>query len=96
MRLVRVPNEVSNQLNEGLQAAGATARRGAHAAYRVALDHPRASTAAGIILAAALVGGVLWLMFGDSRRPVERRRKGQRVRAVSERRSRRGRAAATA
>jgi len=91
-------HEVSEryQVPQRVRAAGETARQGAHTAYRMALDHPRASTAAGIILAAALAGGVLWFMFGDSRRPVERRRKGQRVRAVSERRSRRGRVAATA
>ena len=30
----------------------------------MALEHPRTSAAAGIILAAAIVGGVLWYIFG--------------------------------
>jgi hypothetical protein len=58
----------------------------------MALEHPRTSVA-GIILAAALVGGLLWYMFGDSRRPVQRRRTHTRMRAGTERRRRGGRAA---
>ena len=96
MRLAEVTKEVSNQLSEAseryqvpqrLRAAGEAARQGAHAAYRMALDHPRTS-AAGIILAAALVGGLLWYLFGDSRRPVQRRQTHTRVRARTERRKR--------
>jgi hypothetical protein len=107
MRFAEVTKEVagqlSNQLNEAseryqvpqrLRAAGDTARRGAEHAYRYALEHPRTSAAAGIVLAAAIVGGVLWYLFGDSRRPVERRRKGTRVRAVTEKRKRRTHATA--
>jgi hypothetical protein len=101
MRLAEVTREVSNQLSEAseryqvpqrLRAAGEAARQGAQAAYRMALDHPRTSVA-GIILAAALVGGLLWYMFGDSQRPVQRRRNHTRMRAGTERR-RRGRARA--
>jgi hypothetical protein len=101
MRLAEVTREVSNQLSEAseryqvpqrLRAAGEAARQGAQAAYRMALDHPRTSVA-GIILAAALVGGLLWYMFGDSQRPVQRRRTQTRMRAGTERR-RRGRARA--
>lgn len=100
MRLAEVTREVSNKLNEAseryqvpqrLRAAGEAARQGAQAAYRVALDHPRTSVA-GIILAAALVGGLLWYMFGDTQRPVQRRRTHTRMRAGTERR-RRSRAA---
>jgi hypothetical protein len=90
-------HEVSEryQVPQRVRAAGETARQGAHTAYRMALDHPRASTAAGIILAAALVGGVLWYVFGDWRQPAPRKRTGARVRAVTERRKR-ARAAASA
>lgn len=96
MRLAEMTREVSNQLSEAseryqvpqrLRAAGEAAREGAQAAYRMALEHPRTS-AAGIILAAALVGGLLWYMFGDSRRPVQRRRTHTRMRAGTERRRR--------
>jgi hypothetical protein len=101
MRLAEVTREVSNQLSDTseryqvpqrLRAAGEAARQGAQAAYRMALDHPRTSVA-GIILAAALVGGLLWYMFGNSRRPVQRRQSHTRVRAGAERRRRGGRAA---
>jgi hypothetical protein len=97
MRLAEVTREVSNQLSDTseryqvpqrLRAAGEAARQGAQAAYRMALDHPRTSVA-GIILAAALVGGLLWYMFGDSRRPVQRRRTHTGMRAGTERRKRR-------
>jgi hypothetical protein len=94
----QVPERIgaaSQQVYKGMSAAGEAARRGTRAAYHLALEHPRASIASAVV-AAALIGGLLWYMFGNPRRPVERRSKGQRVRAVSERRSRRGRAAATA
>ena len=45
----------------------------------MALEHPRTSAAAGIILAAAIVGGVLWYIFGTERQ--EPRRPRARVRA---------------
>lgn len=89
--------EVSNRFNEvsdryripdRLHNAGQSARRGAHAAYRMALDHPKSSAAAGIILAAALVGGVLWYLFGNPWQALQRRRTPNRVRAHSERRNR--------
>ena len=46
-----------------MSVAGEAARRHAMAAYRTALDHPR--TSIGGIIIAALVGGLLWYMFGD-------------------------------
>ena len=106
MRLAQVTKEVSNQLSEAseryqvpqrLRAAGEAARQGAQTAYRMALDHPRTSIA-GAILAAALVGGLLWYMFGHSRRPLQRRQTHIRVRAGTEgrRRSRAARARAAA
>jgi hypothetical protein len=88
MRLAEVTKEVSNHLNEvseryqvpqRLRVVGDTARRGAQNAYQLALEHPRTSAAAGVILAAAIVGGVLWYMFGSQREPLERRTR--RVRA---------------
>jgi hypothetical protein len=85
-------NDVSEryQVPQRLQMARETARRGAHVAYdnayrgaqhayRVALEHPRASAAAGVILAAAIVGGVLWYIFGSEREQQPRR--SRRVRA---------------
>jgi len=63
---------------EAAYTASDAARRGARQAYRVALDNPRASTAAGVILAAALVGGVLWYIFGNESTEPRRTR---RVRA---------------
>ena len=79
-------SEVSGKVYDQLGAAGEVARKGAVAAYRTALDHPKTSIG-GIIIAAALVGGLLWFMFGDERRPVQRRRQhGPRVRAGGERR----------
>ena len=87
MRLAEVTKEVSNQLNEvseryqvpqRLRRAGDTARRGAHSAYQMALENPRASATAGVILAAAIVGGVLWYLFGGRR---EEPRQSRRVRA---------------
>jgi hypothetical protein len=83
--------QVSEKVYEGIGAAGEVARRGAHAAYGIAREYPRASLASAVV-ATALIGGVLWYLFGDAKRPVERRRKGERVRAVSERRRRHARA----
>jgi hypothetical protein len=65
----------------------------AHAAYRMAREHPGTSVAS-LVIATALIGGVLWYLFGDPKNPVERRRRGGRVRAVSERRRRHARARA--
>jgi hypothetical protein len=78
---------------KGAVVAGEAARRGAHAAYQIAHEYPRASVASALV-AAALIGGALWYLFGDPKRPVERRRRGARVRAVSERRRRHARARA--
>ena len=79
-------SEVSSKVYDQLGVAGEAARKGAAAAYRTALDHPRTSIG-GIVIAAALVGGLLWYMFGNQRRPVQRRRNhGPRVRAGAERR----------
>jgi len=78
-------SEVSSKVYDQLGVAGQAARKGAEAAYRTALDYPKTSIA-GIVLAAALVGGLLWFMFGDERRPVQRRRVHSRVRAGTERR----------
>jgi hypothetical protein len=92
----QVPERVSaasHKAYEGVSAAGEAARRGAHAAYQMAREYPRASVASGLV-AAALIAGALWYLFGDPKRPVERRRRGARVRAVSERRRRHARARA--
>lgn len=80
-------SEVSGKVYDSMSVAGDAARRHAMAAYRTALEHPRTSIG-GMIIAAALVGGLLWYMFGDERRPVQRRRRstGSRVRAGTERR----------
>ena len=85
--------EVTEKVYDRMSVAGDAARRHAMAAYRTALEHPKSSIA-GIVLAAAVVGGVLWYVFGDWRKPpVQRRRHGSRVRAGAERR-RKHRAAA--
>ena len=63
----------------GAQVAYDNAYRGARHAYRVALDNPRASAAAGVILAAAIVGGMLWYIFG--RETEQEPRRTRRVRA---------------
>ena len=93
MRLAEVTKEVSNQLSDvseryqvpqRLRRASDAARRGARQAYRIALDNPRTSTAAGVILAAALVGGVLWYIFGNEDKAQRKPR--PRVRARTERR----------
>ena len=67
-------SEVSGKVYDRMSVAGEAARRQAIAAYRTALEHPKTSIG-GIVLAAALVGGLLWYMFGDERRPVQRRRR---------------------
>lgn len=101
MRLAEVPSRLSDvssvaseKISEGMSTAGEAARRGAdaayrgaHAAYRLALAHPKSSIGA-LVATAVLVGGVLWYMFGSHRKPLQRRAKGARVRAVSERRRR--------
>ena len=81
---------------EAAYTASDAARRGARQAYRIALDNPRASAAAGIILAAAAVGGLLWYIFGNQEKPQRKPR--PRVRARTERRkqSRGARASASA
>ena len=88
MRLAQATRDVADQLTEAseryqvpqrLRIAGETARRGAQSAYSMALEHPRASAAAGMILAAAIVGGVLWYIFGGERE--EQQRRTRRVRA---------------
>jgi len=79
---------------EAAYTAGDAARRGARQAYRIALDNPRASTAAGVVLAAALVGGLLWYIFGNEEK-VQRKPR-PRVRARTERRKRGRSAGATA
>jgi hypothetical protein len=66
--------------------ASDAARRGASRAYRIALDNPRTSAAAGVVLAAAIVGGVLWYIFGNQEKPQRKPR--PRVRARTERRKR--------
>jgi hypothetical protein len=87
--------EVSGKVYDHMSVAGDAARRGAMTAYRHALEHPRSSIG-GIILAAAIVGGVLWYVFGDWRRPAQRRRHATRVRAGAERRKRQRGARASA
>ena len=90
----QVPERVSaasQKIHEGMGYAGDAARRGAQVAYGIAREYPRASVASALV-AAALIGGALWYLFGDPKRPVERRRRGARVRAVSERRRRHARA----
>lgn len=89
----QLPEHLDNASRK-LSEVSVAAKRGAAVAYRTALDNPKTS-AAGVILAAALIGGLLWWMFGDERRPVQRRKHANRVRAGSERRRKsRARAAA--
>jgi hypothetical protein len=88
--------QVSEKVYDQMSAAREVARRGAQHAYRVALENPRTSAAAGAILAAALIGGVLWYVFGDWRKPAPRKRVGARVRAGAERRKRARQARAAA
>lgn len=79
-------NAASQKMYEGMSAAGDAAKRGAYAAYQLARENPR-TTIASAIVAATLIGGLLYYMFGDPQKPVERRRKGKRVRARTERRT---------
>lgn len=86
-------SEVSEKVVDRVSEASEAARRGAAMAYRTALEHPKTSIGA-VIVAAALVGGALWYVFGNWRKPaIQRRRHGTRLRAGSERR-RKHRAAA--
>jgi hypothetical protein len=78
-------HRMSEKISDGMSVAGQAARQGALRAYHAALENPKTSIG-GVILAAALVGGLLWFMFGDERRPVQRRRKGARASAGAERR----------
>jgi len=74
MRLASITERispVSEKLYDGVNSAGEAVSQGAQAAYRAALDHPRASIG-GLILAAGLVAGALWYVFGDWRRPASR------------------------
>jgi ElaB/YqjD/DUF883 family membrane-anchored ribosome-binding protein len=73
-------SDLSGRMAERMSAAG-------QSAYRYARENPRASVASAIV-AAMLVGGLLWYMFGDRKNPVQRRRPGNRVRAGTERRRR--------
>jgi hypothetical protein len=76
----------TQKVREGMHAAGDAAYRGAYSAYQFAREHPR-STIGGAIAAAAIIGGVLWYLFGDTRHePVQRRKAPARVRAGGERR----------
>ena len=64
----------------GAQTAYDGAYRGAQRAYELARANPRTSAAAGVFLAAALVGGVLWYIFGRESEQ-EQQRRTRRVRA---------------
>jgi hypothetical protein len=88
-------SEVSGKVYDGMSVAGEAARKSAQVAYRAALAHPKTSIG-GVIVVAALVGGLLWYMFGDWRRPLQRRPSHTRMRARTERgkRSRASRPAA--
>jgi hypothetical protein len=77
---------VSEKVHDGVSVASEAARKGAAMAYRAALEHPRTAIG-GVIIAAVLVGGALWYVFGEWRRPAApRRRHATRVRAGAERR----------
>lgn len=78
---------VSEKVYDGVSVAGEAARKGAAMAYRAALEHPKTSIG-GIIIAAALVAGALWYVFGDRRRSAPRKRIAARVRTGAERRKR--------
>jgi len=88
-------NRVSEKVHGQMSVAGDAARRGATMAYHAALEHPRTAIG-GVILAAALVGGALWYVFGEGRQPAPRKRHAPRVRAGSERRRRPRRARVSA
>ncbi|HEV3009894.1 MAG TPA: hypothetical protein VGX52_12740 [Burkholderiales bacterium] len=98
-KLGRVTEKVYDGMSaasEAARAASEAARKGAMVAYRAALEHPKTSIG-GIILAAALVGGALWYVFGNWRQPAARKRShGTRVRAGGNERRKRGRAARAA
>jgi hypothetical protein len=85
--------QFSEKAYDRMSVAGDAARRGALVAYRTALEHPKTSIG-GLIIAAAVVGGILWYVFGDRGQAAPRRR--PRVRAKTERRKqpRQARAAA--
>ena len=75
---LRVASDVARR---GAQTAYDNAYRGAQRAYQLARDNPRASVAAaGVIVAAAIVGGVLWYIFGRETEQ-EQQRTTRRVRA---------------
>jgi hypothetical protein len=93
MKLAEVPrrlNEVSEQyqIPQRLRAVGETACESAQSAYHMALKHPRTSATAGIALAAALIGGVLWYLFHDRRTSSPQRSQATRARTGAERRKR--------
>lgn len=74
---LRVASDVARR---GAQTAYDNAYRGAQRAYQLARENPRASVAAaGVIVAAAIVGGVLWYIFG--RETEQEQRRTRRVRA---------------
>ena len=78
-------NAVSQKVREGVHTASDVAYRGAHAAYQMAREHPKSAIGAAIA-AAAIIGGVLYYLFGrEGSQPVQRRR-AARVRAGGERR----------
>jgi hypothetical protein len=93
MKLAEVPsrlNEVSEkyQVPQRLRAVGEAACESAQSAYRTALGHPKTSATAGIVLAAGLIGGVLWYLFHDRRRSASHRSQETRTRPSNERRKR--------
>ena len=75
----------SQKVREGMHAAGDAAYRGAYSAYNLARAYPKTSIG-GAIAAAAIIGGVLYYLFGRGGQPVQRRRSQARVRAGGERR----------
>ena len=76
----------SEKVREGMHAAGDAAYRGAYSAYSLARAYPKTSIG-GAIAAAAIIGGVLYYLFGrGGSQPVQRRRSHTRVRAGGERR----------
>jgi pimeloyl-ACP methyl ester carboxylesterase len=83
MRLASITERiapVSERLYDRASNAGEAVSEGAQVAYRAALNHPKTSIG-GLILAAGLVAGVLWYVFGDWQRPASRRGTATRVRA---------------
>jgi pimeloyl-ACP methyl ester carboxylesterase len=101
MRLASVTDRigpVSEKIYDGISTAGEAVCEGAETAYQTALKYPKTSIG-GFVLAAALIGGALWYIFGREQ-PAQRARRhaGARARAGSERRKRQrpARASATA